>query len=251
MLSREELLTPQIIEDLSRHAVEAYPQESVGVILTEGPYRRLTNVAKDPERFAVWDTKEFDPLYISGQVRALVHSHPNGPNCPSGSDMRAQVQFGIPFVIVSTNGTGCLPPLAWGDSLEPPPLLDRPFMHGVTDCYALIRDYYWLERQIRLPEFPRDWDWWLHKGVNLYDDGFQRAGFVEIDTQDVRDGDVVLFKIRSEVTNHGAIVVDNCGRILHHAAHREPWDPTRRSKYDTLGRWKDYATRWLRYTGAT
>lgn len=250
MLTREELLTPEIVEELSKHAVEAYPQESVGVILTDGTYRRLTNTALEPEKFACWNTKEFDPLYLTGQVRALVHSHPDGPNCPSGSDMKSQVHLDVPFVIVSTNGVDCLPPLAWGSTLQPPPLHDRPFMHGVTDCYALIKDYYLLERGIELPEFPRDWDWWLND-FNLYDDGFQRAGFVEIDTQDVRDGDVVLFKIRSEVTNHGAIIVDNCGRILHHAASRNPWEPTRRSKYDTLGRWKPFATRWLRYTGAT
>jgi proteasome lid subunit RPN8/RPN11 len=250
MFTRTELLTPTVVDELSRHAMEEYPRESVGLVLADGSYLRLSNCAADPNKFAAWDTKVFDPLFIRGEIRALVHSHPNGPNCPSGADMRSQVHHDIPFIIVSTNGKACLPPFAWGDTLEPPPLLDRPFMHGVTDCYALIKDYYFLERGVMLPEFPRDWDWWLN-AQNLYDDGFKSAGFNEIYEQDVRDGDVVLFQVRSDVTNHGGVVVGDCGILLHHASNREPWDNSRRSKHDVLGRWKNHATKWLRYTGAT
>lgn len=241
-------MTPAEVHDFQQHAVECYPDECLGVLTTDG-YVRLENVANDTEGTAMGGD-DFMELYDAGEVLAVCHSHPNGPNCPSGMDMQTQIAFDLPFWIVSTDGQGCLAPFCWGTN-ERPRLKRRPFQHGVTDCYSLIRDYYWMVHEIDLPEFPRDWEWWA-KGDDLYEQGFRKAGFVEIDPGQAAASDVVLFKVRwsrqleANVTNHGGILL-NQSTLLHHVGSREPWDPYSLSSAQPLGRWASRISKVLRY----
>jgi hypothetical protein len=93
----------------------------------------------------------------------------------------------------------------------------RPFLHGIFDCYTLIRDYYKREFNIFLPtNMQRNWDWWSH-GENLYVDNAKYHGFEEV--ADIKKHDVLVMKIGSPVPNHGAIYLGN-NKILHHAAGR-------------------------------
>ena len=106
-------------------------------------------------------------------------------------------------------------PSVWGWTGVP--VLDlekRPFQHGITDCYSLIRDYFRTQRDIPLDEFPRDWEWWLEDGVNLYEQNFRSQGFEVIGAEDVQEGDCFLAQIRSPVINHAGVYVGN-GLILH------------------------------------
>lgn len=241
-------MTPDQMIEFQRHAVEAFPNEAVGMLTVAG-YVRLDNVAESPTTHARPDDRFF-AAYEAGEVLAFCHSHPGGPNCPSAADMRAQMQWDIPFWIVATNGEGCLEPFCWGTD-ERPALKKRPFRHGVTDCYSLIRDFYFLNG-IDIPEFPRNWDWWA-AGENLYEENFRRAGFVEVPASQARDGDVLLFSVRwsratsVDVINHGGVFIQN-GLLLHHVASREPWDPFALSGTQPLGRWASRLTKVVRYS---
>ena len=124
-----------------------------------------------------------------------------------------------------------------------PELVGRAFQHGVTDCYALIRDYYRSVKGVTLPVFPRSWLWWK-EGGDLYRDGFEKAGFYRVD--DPEPGDVFLAQIGSPVPNHGGVYLGN-NQILHHISSRNGYDPARISRRDTLLRWKKYITHWVRY----
>ena len=218
-------------------------------MLSKGEYTRLPNIAPDPLVAAQAPRERLLELSSQRLLDALVHSHPNGPNCPSEQDMRTQMSFGVPGVIVSCSGDGCLKPFAWGDTLEPAPLIGRGFQHGVTDCYALVRDYFRLEQGVVIPEFPRSWEWWLN-GQTLYLDGFARAGFELISEREAQEGDCVMMQVggRNVTTpNHAGVLVGH-GLFLHHATGREPWDPTRLSRREPLSRWRPYITHWLRRT---
>ena len=125
--------------------------------------------------------------------------------------------------------------------------MGRGFRHGVTDCYSLIRDYYRLERDVVLPEFPRDWEWWCNE-QDLYRDGFGKAGFERLVDVDLRPGDVFLAQIRSGVPNHGGVYLGD-GLALHHLAARLPVDATRLSRREPIDRWMKFISHWLRYTG--
>ena len=93
----------------------------------------------------------------------------------------------------------------------------RPFLHGLFDCYTLIRDYYKKEFNIFLPtNIQRNWEWWS-QGENLYVENAKYHSFEEV--TDIKKHDVLIMKIGSPVPNHGAIYLGN-NKILHHAAGR-------------------------------
>lgn len=93
----------------------------------------------------------------------------------------------------------------------------RPFLHGLFDCYTLVRDYYRKTFNIMLPtNIQRTWEWWL-QGENLYLDNARNYGFVE--SSDIKPNDVLIMKLNSDVPNHAAIYIGN-NNILHHVCGR-------------------------------
>lgn len=230
---------------IQRQAEETYPEEAVWVITSKG-CRQVANTAKDPlTSFSVSD-EDMVQAYSEGLL-ALVHSHPDGPDCPSEADMVGQVNSACPWGIVSTNGEDSLPLFWWGDQVETPPLIGRGFRHGVTDCYSLIRDYFRVEKEINLPEFPRNWDWW-NEGQDLYAKGFPVAGFrrFDPDVEEPKEGDMWFSQLKSEVPNHGGVYLGD-ETILHHNTAKLAVDPSRLSKREPIHRWIPYITYWLRH----
>ena len=167
----------------------------------------------------------------------LVISHPDdsasdNPDpllfTPSAAEMRAQMALAVPFAVVVCTGSAAYVPWWFGDQRPTPGLIGRPFRHGVTDCYSFVRDWYRLEYGLRIPDFPRDWEWWK-KGQDLYGQGFHRAGGRCIDPADARPGDVVLCRIRSRVPNHAVVLMPD-GWVGHHFGSTAPYDPSAQSR---------------------
>lgn len=93
----------------------------------------------------------------------------------------------------------------------------RPFIHGIFDCYTLVKDYYRKMLGIYLPtNIQRTWEWWLN-GENLYLDSAKTYNFHEV--TDIKPNDIILMKLTSDVPNHAAIYV-GCDTILHHVSGR-------------------------------
>lgn len=94
--------------------------------------------------------------------------------------------------------------------------VDRPFLHGIFDCYTLVRDYYRREFGLWLPaNIQRTYGWW-ENGENLYVDGAPKYGFRQVD--DVKRHDLLVMKF-GPVPNHGAIYLGE-GKLLHHIGGR-------------------------------
>lgn len=206
--------TEAVIAAAARHAAEQAPKESCGIV-AGGEYIRCRNWSKRPtERFKL-SVREIERKRAGRPLEGVIHSHPAGAASPSGSDMRGQLATGVPWAIVSGEGLRC----AWG--LENPPLFDargdhipREFLHGASDCYTIIRDW-WFEQGVTLPEFARERAWWTDPETHgsLYLDNLAEAGF-RILTTDVsamlrlaEPGDVALRAVRSVVPNHGSVVL--------------------------------------------
>ncbi len=224
-------------------ALTAYPEEAVWLVVN-GELRSVPNVSPEPTKTFQVAKRDMMQAMVEG-LDAVIHSHPDYPACPSEADMRGQIESGVPWGIIATDGQQCTAVTWFGDTIERQPLVGRGFCHGVTDCYGLIRDYYRMEHGIALPEHPRSWEWWLNGG-NLYLDGVEAAGFERIRQQDAREGDMWFAQLRSPVPNHGGIMASN-GLALHHPSASLPVDPSRLSKRDPIGRWLPHITHWYRH----
>ena len=156
-----------VIDAARQHGIEAYPRESCGLVV-DGTYLPCANVAEVPEEAFEIAKKDWQRGMASGTIDAVIHSHPDGPACPTAADMRGQMQTAIPWGIFESSVDNAKEPFWFGDQVPidegpagSPPIVGRYFRHAVTDCYDVIRDWWRLERGVLLPNFPRDWEWWL------------------------------------------------------------------------------------------
>lgn len=237
---------PEHEEQIRAEAIAEYPREAVWFITSKGCHH-VDNIHEDPEHY--FEVSERDTrAAMSEGLLAVVHSHPNGIAAPSASDMRQQIGTAVPWAIVITDGVAAQEIVWWGKGVPKAPLLGRTFRHGITDCYALIKDYYDVELGIELPEFPRDWEWW-DTDENLFEDGFIEAGFVRIDASEIRPGDVWLAQVgNAGVANHGGVLIEN-DLMLHQIGSREAVDYSRPSAREPIYRYLRHITHWLRYEG--
>lgn len=250
-------MTDAVLTDAARHAEEDYPLESCGYVTTDDEYVRVRNAHDHPDKSYEIDDEDYGRAYAAGRVAAVVHSHPEGPEYPSAGDMLSQTEVEVPYIIVpvfkydvdeESNVRASVPFVL--EPEEPPELIGRPFRHGVTDCYTLIRDWYRVERDVVLPSHPREWAWWTVKDGDLYDDYFAEAGFrVLRGGEEPGPGDVFLASIKSKKINHGGIYIGD-GKILHHATRDgRPYDPTSLSARESVHRWaaSNLFRKWVRY----
>ena len=225
-------------------AIAEYPNEAVWFLTSSG-LRKVANVSKTPEK--TFEVSAVDTLSASKEgLLAVLHSHTDWYECPSLDDMVSQSSSGVPWGIVATDGKSCTDVQWFGEQVEHN-LMDRHFVHGVTDCYGLIKDWYLKEMSIKLREFPREWEWWI-LGGDLYSSGFSKAGFIQIDESEVKEGDVWLCQIRSDVPNHGGILLKD-SLCLHHPSAHKPVDKSRLPRVEPINRYRKFITHWLRYNG--
>ena len=228
-------------EQLKQYCIEQYPKEAIVAIFDYG-LEYIENTHDDPENNFRIAPEKFIELEEK-DVKAILHSHPDGFLYPTKSDMISQISCGIPFGIIVTDGKDATRPVWWGDQIERAPLIGRGFIYGIYDCYSCCRDYYH-HAGLDLPEFPRDWDWW-HNDENMYIDNFTKAGFHEIEGVDVKEGDALLFAIKSDVPNHAAVYLGD-NMMLHHLGSQSPVDLSRLSRREPVTRWVKHVKHWLR-----
>lgn len=255
------IIRKETLESIKDHFRAKFPEEACGFIKDDTFYP-VRNIAADP---AVHREENCNCRLCSFIVHTddsakhldadmFVHSHPLGNMYPSAADMECQINSDMPWAIISLNADRISEPVIWGDQLPIRPVIGRQFMHGVSDCYSLVRDCFrlgktellkqgvedWPFDPIDLPDVPRDDSWWS-KGYDLYEDGIRNYGFVEIHREEARPGDGFLGRINSETVNHAGLLIGQ-GLIIHHL-------PQRLSRREPAGLWARNAAKWVRYVG--
>ena len=217
-------LTKPIEKKILSHAKEAAPSECCGLVVQSGrrmSYRPCTNSAGDTHgRFEI-SADDWMAAEESGEILAVVHSHPDGEPFLSGADRQAQVAQGLPWVLVVSGSLRVFEPV--------PHLRGRLFEYGKTDCYTLLSDAYRLAGIDLMPveRGEMDSDAEQEKFLTLA----EAAGFTRV--FGVQAGDVIL-TTHSGHTGHALLYLGG-GEMLHHA-------------YDQLSRRDSYGAYWQRYT---
>ncbi|KXU94160.1 glycoside hydrolase [Caballeronia megalochromosomata] len=196
------------------HANAEAPRECCGVVVLKDAdlvYVACRNIATDHEHFLIAGG-DYARAEDTGRVMAIAHSHPYIAPEPSLADRIGIERTRLPWLIVNI-------PVGSFTITRPSgykaPLLGRPFVHGVHDCYAIVRDWY-AQHGIDLRDYPRAFGWWDDPyGPDLYRDNFAKEGFVEVDRDHLQAGDLLLMNIRARRDNHMAVYLGN-GVILHH-----------------------------------
>lgn len=213
---------------IRKHALKEYPNECCGLVYLEGntvlKYKACRNAltTNKTEGFLL-DPQDYYETSLMGTVVGLVHSHPDMSAEPSELDLQVCDSNNLDCIIIGFPN-GKRGPHEWykrGAIRKEYPMIGRPFVHGVIDCYTLTRDWYWENRKVILPDIYREDRWW-ERGLNIYEDHFDENGFVCVlknpndeDLKELKVGQILLMNIASNVANHAAIYIGD-GKILHH-----------------------------------
>lgn len=227
------------------HACNEFPREACGLLLKDGSYVPCRNVHDTPEMNFKMNPEDFMAHSVK-DIAAVFHSHPGGLQCPSASDMQSQMSMNLPWIILPLKEDLLYPMFSFGGSVKPP-LVGRPFRHGVTDCFSTLLDgtaelFGW-----RHKDFPRDWEWW-HGNEDLYMNHFLEYGYERFDGNIVepQPADILLCSVGARGKfNHGILYLGN-SEGLHHVGSRKEYDSTRLSRRENILRYVSPGSVWLR-----
>lgn len=205
---------------IREHAQKEYPRECCGVVIVKkgkAEYVPCRNIATTANEHFILSPEDYANAEDMGDIIAIVHSHPDTLPWPSEADKVSCEVSGLEWRIVNVTKDGAGMIYSFKPNGFVLPLVGRQFVHGVVDCFTLIRDFYAREMKVELPNFDREDNWW-NKGQNLYIDNFEAAGFYQVRKPE-KVGDVILMTIRSPKPNHGAVYIGD-GKILQHMYNR-------------------------------
>ena len=206
-------------EKALEHAKQQDPKEACGLLLNirgKERYYPCRNLSMTDHQCFILDPEDYVKADNAGDIVAIFHSHPiNLPN-PSDADRVSCESSGLPWYIVNPNTE------QWA-YLEPcgykAPLLGRQWVWGLTDCWALVRDWYKEVKNIQL----KDWDRPItpeefYKNP-LFEECAETTGFRKLKYDEaLQNGDVLAMSILGKGLNHVAIFID--GDVLHHLTDR-------------------------------
>lgn len=207
----------------TNNVLNVFPEEACGFII-DGLYVKCKNVAEDPEDTFTIKKEDYIDAIKTGNLQALLHSHPvplgteptlYDVRAPSLRDMETQEEMEVPWGIVTTEGEN-VSDILWFGYNEPPELKGRQFIPSVFDCYTLIIDYYKINHNITIRNYPRE-PIWEDYDPKMYDNNWIEEGFIKLDPwEQGQKDDVLMFKLgNSTYVNHAGILLDGV-KFLHH-----------------------------------
>jgi len=201
------------------HAKDQAPKESVGLLINvkgKERYFPCKNLSTSASETFVLDPKDYIRANETGEILAVIHSHPMTSPTPSQADKISCEHSGLPWYIVNpkTEEWGYLKPSGYKA-----PLLGRQWVWGVTDCYSLVRDWYKQERNIELRDYERSMNPEEFSEDPLFESYAWRTGFRELRYgEQLKKGDLLLMSIMSPNLNHVGIFLGDM--VLHHLTGR-------------------------------
>ncbi len=210
------------------HAKDQDPDESCGLLLNirgKERYHPCRNLSAQSDEYFILDPEDYIKGSNLGTITAIVHSHPDTPPVASQADKMSCEQSKLPWYIVNpkTETWGYYEPCGYKA-----PLLGRPWVWAVTDCWSLIVDWYKEERGIELLDYERPTRIEEFTDDPVFERYLPSRGFRLLKPDEpLMNGDVLAMSILGKGLNHVGIFID--GDVLHHSADRlscrEPYNP--------------------------
>ena len=210
------------------HAKEQDPDESCGLLLNirgKERYHPCRNLSAQSDEYFILDPEDYIKGSNLGEITAIIHSHPDTPPVASQADKMSCEQTKLPWYIVNpkTEQWGYYEPCGYKA-----PLLGRPWVWAVTDCWSLIVDWYKEEKGIELLDYERPTRIEEFTDDPVFERYLPSRGFKLLEPDEsLKNGDVLAMSILGKGLNHVAIFID--GDVLHHSADRlscrEPYSP--------------------------
>lgn len=208
--TRPLFITQELESEFQDYAVSKYPEEACAFII-DGTLVPVENISSDPCN--TFELSSKDQLKVT-KAQAFIHSHPDGDLDLSEHDFLSQKAAGIPYGICVTTYDGASRVCWYGDFLLDYPLLERSFISGAFDCFSLVRAIYKQEKNIVLPDFYREDDWW-NNGGNVIEENIINSGFSYVDGPPQKyDVLAMSFKSSGLITHLAVYMGDSI--ILHH-----------------------------------
>ena len=190
----------------------AFPQEFCGLIVNNNFLVPANNIADNPNEQFVLDPQSWINAETQGEITCVVHSHTNGNTNFSPADIAACKNLNIPFYLLTLP----IGSEAYYDPRITQPYLGREWQYGATDCYALVKDWYEQELNIKLADFERgEVGEWESPDWNKFEENFENQGFSRV-SEPLQKHDVILMQIASPNPNHVGVIIDEQGHMLHH-----------------------------------
>ena len=206
-------------EKALEHAKQEDPKESCGLLLNirgKEQYFPCRNLSMTAHQCFIIDPEDYVRADNTGDITAIVHSHPVTQPVASEADKISCEESNLPWHIVNpkTETWGYYEPCGYK-----PDLIGQPWVWGVSDCWSLVRRYYKEKLNIEL----RDWERPTTPEEFINDPMFERCakatGFRELkNDENLKNGDLLFMSILANGLNHVAIFLD--GDVLHHLTDR-------------------------------
>ncbi len=206
-------------EKALEHAKQEDPKESCGLLLNirgKEQYFPCRNLSMTAHQCFIIDPEDYVKADNTGDITAIIHSHPVTQPVPSEADKISCEESNLPWHIVNpkTETWGYYEPCGYK-----PDLIGQPWVWGVSDCWSLVRRYYKEKLNIEL----RDWERPTTPEEFINDPMFERCaeatGFRELkNDENLKNGDLLFMSILANGLNHVAIFLD--GDVLHHLTDR-------------------------------
>ena len=210
------------------HAKDQDPEESCGLLLNirgKERYYPCRNLSAESDEYFILDPEDYIKGSNLGEITAIIHSHPDTLPVPSQADKMSCEQTKLPWHIVNpkTETWGYYEPCGYKA-----PLLGRPWVWAVTDCWSLIVDWYKEEKNIELLDYERPTRIEEFTDDPVFERYLPSRGFRLLKPDEpLINGDVLAMSILGKGLNHVGIFID--GDVLHHSADRlscrEPYNP--------------------------
>jgi len=201
-----------IKEQVKAHAMREYPNECCGLIVVSNagvvtvfPCKNEAKNAKG--RFSI-DPRQEDEAEQFGEIVAFYHSHMDEVADPARNKFSRE-DLDIAYESCRPALLYVYPQDEWHyvmpDTYEPAPLHGRPFVWGIWDCYCSVRDWFLVNRKVKLHDFFAP-----EEGNLKADFGYEKhiaelKYLEEVPLEQLAEGDIIIFKINSQFCNHSAI----------------------------------------------